>query len=178
VGGQARVDLSRGAVAGISEYHVYRATVAGGPYSQAGISSTTSFSDLGLAAGTYFYVVRSFLACESANSNEAAGIVTAAPDYSLSVNPASVSVRRSGGTATYTVTITRTGGFTGAVSLALSGQPAGSTVTFNPNPASGTSSTLTIVVANGTARATYPLTITGTSGTLTRTASASLVVTK
>ena len=99
-------------------------------------------------------------------------------DFSLSVSPSSVSVRRSGGTATYTVTITRTGGFAGAVSLSASGQPAGSTTSFSPNPSSGTSAAMTITVASGTVKSSYPLTITGTSGSLTRTASATLVVTK
>ncbi|MEA2490497.1 MAG: serine protease, partial [Acidobacteriota bacterium] len=59
-GAQARADLSWGAIPGATEYHVHRATVAGGPYAQVGVSATTSFSDLNLAAGTYYYVVRSF----------------------------------------------------------------------------------------------------------------------
>jgi hypothetical protein len=180
-GGQARADLSWGAVAGVSEYHVYRSTATGGPYTQAGTSTTTSFSDLNLAAGTYYYVIRSFVGCESADSNQASATVTAPPvqpDFSLSVSPSSVSVPRSGGTRTYTITITRTGGFTGAVSFSVGGQPAGSSATFSPNPSSGSSSTMSITVVSGTGRGTYPLTVTGTSGTLSHTASASLVVTK
>jgi len=111
------------------------------------------------------------------------GVVTPPPtptgDFSLSVSPGSVSVRRpTGGTATYTVTITRTGGFAGAVSFSVSGQPSGSTTGFSSNPSSGSSSTLTINVTAGTPRQTYALTITGTSGSLTRTATANLVVTK
>ncbi|HVT02191.1 MAG TPA: sialidase family protein [Thermoanaerobaculia bacterium] len=179
-GGQARVDLSWGAVANVSEYHIDRATVLGGPYSQVGTSTTTTFNDLNLAAGTYYYVVRSFVSCESANSNQASATATAppvGPDFALSVSPPSASVSRSVGTATYTVTITPSGGFTGAVTLSVSGQPSGSTATFSPNPAT-TSSTLTITIASGTARTTYPLTITGASGSLSHTASASLTVTK
>lgn len=100
-------------------------------------------------------------------------------DFSLSVNPSSVSVRRStGGTATYTVTITRTDGFADAVSFSVTGQPSGATTGFSPNPASGSSSTLTINVASGTQKRTYTLQITGTSGSLTRTATANLVVTR
>jgi len=67
-GGQARTDLSWGGIAGITEYHVYRATSSGGPYSQAGASGTTAFSDLNLAAGTYYYIVRSATTCESGSS--------------------------------------------------------------------------------------------------------------
>ena len=63
--------------------------------------------------------------------------VTSTPaDFSLSVSPTSQSVKR-GGTATYTVTISPTNGFTGSVTLSLTGQPSGATVTFTPNPATG-----------------------------------------
>jgi hypothetical protein len=175
-GGQSRADLSWGAVSGVSEYHVYRATVTGGPYSQVGVSTTTTFSDLGLAAGTYFYVVRSFLGCESANSNEASATVTAPPaDFSLSATPASVTVT-AGSSAAYTVNITRTGGFTGAVTFSISGLPAGAAGTYNPNPSSGASSALTITTSTTTPVGTYVFTVTGTSGTLTRTTTATLVV--
>jgi hypothetical protein len=100
--------------------------------------------------------------------------VTASPNFSLSISPASVTVPLFGTTATYTVTITRTGGFTGAVSLSVTGQPSGATATFSPNPATGASSTLTIKVKL-TPRGTFPLTVTGTSGTLTHTATATLI---
>ena len=180
-GGEGRADLTWGTVSGATEYHVLRSNTTGGPYAQVGVSTTTSFANTGLAAGTYFYVVRAFATCESGNSNEASAVVTAPPvppDFSLSVSPSSLSVRRTGGTAAYTMTITRTGGFTGNVSLSVTGQPAGATTSFSPNPAGGTSSTLSVTVAPGTTRRTYTLTVTGTSGSLSRTASASLVVTK
>jgi subtilisin family serine protease len=99
-----------------------------------------------------------------------------APDFSLAVSPSSVSVTQ-GASASYTVNITRTGGFTGAVSLSASGLPAGATATFNPNPAAGASSALTVATSATTPTGSFPLTITGVSGTLTHTASATLVVT-
>lgn len=103
-----------------------------------------------------------------------------APDFSLSISPASVTVGRAGGTATYTVTLTRTGGFADSVTLSVSGLPSGASGSFNPNPASGSSSTLTVTVSGSTARGTYPFTVTGTGGNpaLTRTATATLVKTK
>ncbi len=162
------------------EYHVLRSNTTGGPYTQVGVSTSTSFIDSGLAAGTYFWVVRAFASCESPNSNQASATVTApppSPDFSLSVSPSSVSVRRTGGTATYTVTITPSGGFNSSVSLSVSGQPTTSTASFSPNPTTA-SSTMTIAVSSGTQRGTYPLTVTGTSGSLSRTASATLVITK
>jgi hypothetical protein len=99
------------------------------------------------------------------------------PNYTISISPASVSLSRAGGTATYTVTITRTNGFNSPVNFTISALPAGATATFIPNPASGNSSTLTIVVSPTTHRGTYPFTVTGTGGTpiLTRTATATLI---
>lgn len=101
----------------------------------------------------------------------------APPDFSLSVTPSSVTVPRAGGTATYTVSINRTGGFASAVTLSVSGLPAGASGSFSPNPVTGTSATLTVTVSAGTARGTYPFTVTGTDAgaTLTRTATATLV---
>ncbi|HEX2756010.1 MAG TPA: hypothetical protein VHM48_11130, partial [Candidatus Limnocylindrales bacterium] len=97
-------------------------------------------------------------------------------DFSLSVSPPSVSVRR-GRTATYTVTVKPSNGFSGSVTLGLSGQPSGSTVTFSPNSTTGTS-TLSVRTPSSGPRGTFTLTITGKSSTLTRTATARLSVTK
>jgi hypothetical protein len=110
------------------------------------------------------------------NGTAGVTVITVPADFSLSVSPTSQSVRR-GSTATYTVTIAGSGGFSGAVTLSLTGQPSGSTVTFTPNPATG-SATLTIKTTSSTTRRTYALTITGVSGILNHTASASLTVTR
>ena len=98
---------------------------------------------------------------------------TPAPDFSLSISPSTVTLHRSGGTATYTVTITRTGGFSSTVQLSVSGLPSGTTGSFSPNPAT-TSSALTLNVSSSTARGSYTFTVSGTSGTLTHTATATL----
>jgi hypothetical protein len=104
-------------------------------------------------------------------------VVTApvTPDFSLSASPASQSVVEGAGTS-YTVTITPSGGFTGSVTLSASGLPAGAAASFAPNPATSTS-TMTVTTATTTPAGTYPLTITGVSGTLSHTASVTLVVT-
>jgi len=98
-----------------------------------------------------------------------------AGDYSLSVAPASQTVA-AGNSASYTVTITPSGGFTGQVNLTIGGLPGGATGTFSPNPAT-TSSTLAVSTSTTTPTGTYPLTVTGTNGSLSHTASATLVVT-
>ena len=98
----------------------------------------------------------------------------APPDFAVSGSPASQSVVP-GGATTYGVTITPTGGFTGPVTLSVSGLPTGATGSFAPNPATA-SSTLTVTTTASTPIGTYPLTLTGVSGSLTRTATVSLVV--
>jgi hypothetical protein len=105
---------------------------------------------------------------------------TPAPDFSLSVSPSSVTVPRGGGTATYTVTMTRSGGFTAPISFTVTGLPSGANGSFSPNPASSSTTTLTVTVPASSSRGTYPLTITGTGGSpsVQHTVSATLVKTQ
>ncbi|HZE62447.1 MAG TPA: hypothetical protein VE056_01140, partial [Pyrinomonadaceae bacterium] len=97
-------------------------------------------------------------------------------DFALSATPASRSVPRSG-TTTYTVTVTPSNGFSSTVSFAVSGLPSGATASFNPTTVTASGST-TMTVTVSRQRGTFPLTITGTSGALSHTASVSLTVTK
>ncbi len=99
------------------------------------------------------------------------------PDFSLSTTPSSATVT-AGSPASYTENITATGGFTGSVSLSVSGLPAGASGTFNPNPASGASSALTVTTSSTTPAGSYVFTVTGTSTSpaLTHTSTATLVV--
>jgi hypothetical protein len=104
---------------------------------------------------------------------------TPVPNYSLSINPSSLTVPRTGGLANYTVTVRPSDGFNEPVTLSLSGLPSGATWNYNPNPAIG-SSTLSVSVSSGTAAGTYSFTVTGIGGTpvLTRTVTATLVKAK
>src|SRR5215467_1832207 len=90
------------------------------------------------------------------------------PDFSISATPASQTVTR-GSSVTYTVTVGSLNGFTGTVTLSATGLPPRATATFNPASIAGSgSSTLTITTANKTPAGTRTLTISGTSGSLTR----------
>jgi subtilase family serine protease len=80
-----------------------------------------------------------------------------------------------GTSSTATVWVYPQYGFSGNVTLSISGLPSGVTASFSPNPvsASGTvysaSSTLTLTVSSTATPGQYPLTITGTSGAVTAT---------
>ncbi len=113
----------------------------------------------------------------SLQQTTSASLVVALPDFSLSISPSSVTVPGAGGTASYTVTINRTGGFSSAVTLSVSGLPSGVTPSFTPNPTTGSSSTLVLTVSSTTAAGSYPFTVTGSGGapTMTHTATATLV---
>jgi hypothetical protein len=99
------------------------------------------------------------------------------PDFSLSATPPSQSVAV-GGSTTYTVTVTPSGGFSGAVSFSASGLPTGATASFSPMTVSGSgSTTMTVMTAGSTPVGSSTLTITGTSGGLSRQTGVTLTVT-
>jgi subtilase family serine protease len=106
--------------------------------------------------------------------NNLAG-ATNAPTFSLASSAATVSIA-AGASGTSTITIGAQQGFSSAVSLTVSGLPAGVTASFSPASAM-TTSVLTIVAASSAAAGTETITITGTSGTLTSTARFSLTIT-
>ena len=80
-----------------------------------------------------------------------------------------------GGSTSYSVTISPTGGFTGQVTFSVSGLPSGANGSFSPNPAT-TSSSLSVTTSASTPAGTYTLTLTGVSGALTHNTVATLRV--
>jgi hypothetical protein len=97
------------------------------------------------------------------------------PDFSLSATPPSRSIAARQST-TYTITVNQTNGFNGTVTFSVSGLPPRTTASFNPT--SSTTGTTLTVKANPNARTTSatPLTITGTSGALTHTATVTIAI--
>jgi hypothetical protein len=67
-----------------------------------------------------------------------------------------------GDSASIDVTIMRTGGFSGPVTLAVSGTPSGVAVDVAPNPVAGNSARLSISVADATTPGTYAFTLRAT----------------
>ncbi|HLQ50951.1 MAG TPA: hypothetical protein VK129_05590, partial [Terriglobales bacterium] len=103
--------------------------------------------------------------------------VTTSQDFAIGANPSSQTVTM-GGSTSYTVTVTPSGGFTGSVNLSVSGLPGGATGSFSTNPISGGSgtSTLNVATSSTTPTGTYTLTITATSGSLSHSTTVSLTV--
>jgi uncharacterized membrane protein len=108
-----------------------------------------------------------------------AGFALAAPnkpDFALAVSPTAQSVTQ-GGSATFSVTVTRQGGFADAVALSVSGATSGLTFSFNPaSPVSGSTTVMTATASASATSGNRALTLTGTGGGKTKTASFSLNV--
>jgi F5/8 type C domain/Domain of unknown function (DUF1929)/Glyoxal oxidase N-terminus len=99
------------------------------------------------------------------------------PDFSLSATPSTRSVV-AGGSTTYTVTVTPSGGFNGTVGFSASGLPAGAAASFSPPTVSGSgSTTMTVTTGSTTPAGSYTLTITGSSGSLSHQSTVTLTVT-
>jgi hypothetical protein len=101
------------------------------------------------------------------------------PDFTASVSPSSASTA-AGGAVSYGVSVSPVNGFTGDVSLALSGlSESQASWSISPTVITGGagSAQLTVSTATSIAAGTYPLTITATSGATVHTAAATLVVT-
>ncbi|MGW5192831.1 COG1470 family protein [Kribbella sp. NPDC004138] len=114
----------------------------------------------------------------------AAGLAYAAqptkPGITLGITPTSQSVTR-GQTATYTISVTSTGGFTGAVALSATGVPANASASFSPASmtltSGGTASTtLTVSTTSGTPTGSATLTVQGTGTKVSGTITAGLTV--
>ncbi len=139
-----------------------------------GSSTLTIGTSLSTPAGTYPVTVSGFDGTTT-HSTTVSLVVTAVPNFSISVSPSSRSVRR-GRSTSFSVSIARTGGFTGGVALSVSGLPSGVTGSFSQNPATGNSSTLSISTSRTATRGTVTLTISGLSGGVTKTTTVSLTV--
>lgn len=93
------------------------------------------------------------------------------PTFSIS-NPTAVDMGKSTSTNVY-IPINYLYGFTGKINLSISGLPAGVTGTWSSNPTTSNAS-LTLLSNSSVAVGTYPITITGVSGSITQTATFNL----
>jgi hypothetical protein len=89
-------------------------------------------------------------------------VQTRAPDFSLTANPTSLTIRR-GRSGTSRITVNLINNYAGSPTLSATGAPAGMTISFSKNPVNaGSYATMTINVASLTSQGTYTVTIKGT----------------
>ncbi|HXA85216.1 MAG TPA: alkaline phosphatase family protein [Candidatus Dormibacteraeota bacterium] len=102
----------------------------------------------------------------------------AAPNFTVSASPASLSVIH-GSSGSTTISTSVSGGFNSAVSLSASGLPTGVTASFSPASIAapgGGNSTLTFNVGSTAISGTSTVTVTASGGGVTHTANVSLTV--
>jgi hypothetical protein len=104
-------------------------------------------------------------------------LTTLQPNFTLSVLPNALIITP-GASGSTTVTIVPTNTFDQDVTLSASGLPDGVTASFSPNPATSSSKLTAAVSSSAKAVEGKTITITGTSGNLSHTATLELTVTK
>ena len=98
-------------------------------------------------------------------SDEDFEILSGLPDYNLASVPPSQAVCQPN-SASFTIEVGSVNGYSDAVTLSLSGHPAGSSIAFSVNPViPGNTSTLTISGLGGVTPGDYPLILSGSSTT-------------
>jgi len=103
-------------------------------------------------------------------------VVTIPPDFTFAVSPTSQTMSR-GSNTNYSVNIGAVGPFSGTVTLSLSGLPKKASSSFTPSSITTSGTSTLKVSANRTAAAgTYTLTMRGTSGAISHTATATLTI--
>jgi hypothetical protein len=142
----------------------------------AGTAQLTVTTTQAIAPGTYPLTITGSSGF-TVHTAAVALVVPAPPDFSLGVTPSSRSVVAGSGTS-YTVGVGSLDGFADNVALSLSGLPASvGTGVFSPQAVAGAGSAQLTVTTSATAPpGTYPLTVTGTSGSLLHSAQVTLVV--
>ncbi len=97
------------------------------------------------------------------------------PSFTIVASPAAVSVAQTA-TSMSTISVTSLGGFTGAVTLAATGLPAGVTASFAPGATAGTQVVTFSAASSATIAGPLTVTISGTSGALIASTTIALTV--
>ena len=149
-------------------------TVSFSPMSITGTGNSAMSIVVGstVAAGTYTITITGTSGTTTATATVALTVTAAPPgSFSISVSPSSGYLDQ-GQSGYATVTTTTSGSFNAAISLSYSALPSGVTASFSPNPiaAPGSGSAhFNLTVSRTAPTGTYPITITGTGGGVTKT---------
>lgn len=145
-----------GLPAGVTAFFAPNPTNQGGTLTLTAASTATVGTTTVTVKGTW----------GSKTSSTTFPLMVAAPNFTLG-GPGQM-LLAPGGTTTGQITVFPETGFTGSVTLAISGLPSGVTASLSPNPTSG-SSTLKLSAASTAAQGTTTVTVTGSSGKSTAT---------
>ena len=153
------------------------ATAAFSPSSIASGASSTLTVNAGTAAPGAYTLTITGTGTSTTHSTSVTLTVTPSPaDFAISASPASLTVGK-GGIGAFKVTVSGSGGFNGLVALSVNGFPSRVIGAFVPNSVKGSgTSYLIFVVGLKQAGGTFPLTITGTSGSLVHSTNVTLNV--
>jgi len=148
------------------------------PITGAGSSLMTVTVAAATVPGTYTITVQGTSGNTTETTTVSLTVTGASPNFTIGASPSSVSVAR-GGSQTATITTTISGGFNSAVGLSASGMGSNVTVSFSPSsiaaPGSG-SSTMTIKAGSRARLGGRTITVTGTGGGVTHTATVAVNV--
>lgn len=142
------------------------------------VSWSTAVGNLVLGNNTNTVVV---YAQDAAGNEGSASVVFGyqQPTFTLTAGN-SPQTRNAGDVVTYPLTLKSVNSFVGAVDLAASGLPAGSSVGFTPTPvnltANATATSTMTITTNTTTTGTFTMTITGTNGSLSATTTVQLTL--
>ncbi|MFI9456909.1 metallophosphoesterase [Amycolatopsis sp. NPDC052450] len=147
---------------------------------EAGNTNTFGVGKLTLSATDYrsdFVPVSGRTFTDTATGKCKKGV--SSPAFSVGTTPSSVSVKP-GETASVTVNVGSTGGFSSATTLSVSGLPSGVSGTISPSPvtppANGTASATLTLTASEAASGSATATVTGSSGSTSQTAKVTVSV--
>ena len=147
-------------------------TAAFSPSSTTGKSSLTFNAGSSATAGTATVTVTGVSG--TLTSNTTIVLTVTAPNFTLSLLPATLGLPR-GASAAGTVTVTAQNGFNSSVALSASGLPSGVAAAFAAPSAAGTS--LVTFTASSTATVgSFPIVVRGVSGALTSSSALTLIV--
>ncbi len=144
----------------------------------AGTSSMSVSVGSSVTPGSYTITVKGTSGSTVETTTVTLTVTGVSAGFSLSANPASITVaRRASGQIT--ITTSTTGGFNSPIALSASGQGSANSVTFSPTSITGAgSSTMTITVGRNAAIGNHTITVTGTSGSTRHTTTVTLTVTR
>jgi hypothetical protein len=145
------------------------------PVAPGGSSTLTIATSSTTPAGAYSIAITGADPSGSPSHTTTVTLVVAVADFTIDVTP-TTETRNPGAAASYTVTINALNGFTGTVSLSLSGEPSDAANTWSfSHPSVTGSGTSTLSLTTSTS-GTYALVITGTSGGLSHSKTVTLTV--